>query len=637
MTNRPSPSAAIRLLQPFSLLDVGLSVCILSVVIAIWFAGDFHTLHHGDSVIFSLNSLYRWTPFVWEYDHGGMLLPLLVNFIKRPFLNVVALSAISSLMFLGGLAVWAGLLSFRPLTLAESSVWVSLFVPLILQKARIFANAAPGVTSGNAFFFGGVFVWAVVKHREAATPAKKGGWIGAMLASGFLAIYLSKLMLIPLAAIALLMMRPAKFNPSDKLVPLVCLAVALLALQLLESAVPFKNDYSFSIAEIPTTFAQMLKFWLRDEVTAPLWIVIPLAVWLYPPARRNSALTYFALGIVVETLIISSSRWVAANQFVSRYLYDLLFFTVLAAVIVAADLARRYAPVGFVAVAVTALVLNTYEWNSLRPNSPFADLDHTIGKNTPVIVEAGCDLLIGDFWKVWRAVLAVNDYYYRESVVDPRTGQTRLVAGIAIRAWPTEYLWRPRLSWPDAKICFFDEDERVQRAIQVYAPGIVLLMPHQTQVGPLVVTQLENRHLSSFGFEFDNIAPGPGWHGQEVTPDGQTFQWMKESASLVLPLATDRDLALSFRVRPALAPDVLPSLTLTVNDHPLVLTSRPKDNGDTVFESTIPMSALDNPRYTQLTFRVSRTVIPQEIYGNGDTRSLGLAFDWLRLDPAHNK
>jgi hypothetical protein len=372
-------------------------------------------------------------------------------------------------------------------------------------------------------------------------------------------------------------------------------------------------------------------------VTAPLWIVIPLAVWLYPPARRNSALTYFALGIVVETLIISSSRWVAANQFVSRYLYDLLFFTVLAAVIVAADLARRYAPVGFVAVAVTALVLNTYEWNSLRPNSPFADLDHTIGKNTPVIVEAGCDLLIGDFWKVWRAVLAVNDYYYRESVVDPRTGQTRLVAGIAIRAWPTEYLWRPRLSWPDAKICFFDEDERVQRAIQVYAPGIVLLMPHQTQVGPLVVTQLENRHLSSFGFEFDNIAPGPGWHGQEVTPDGQTFQWMKESASLVLPLATDRDLALSFRVRPALAPDVLPSLTLTVNDHPLVLTSRPKDNGDTVFESTIPMSALDNPRYTQLTFRVSRTVIPQEIYGNGDTRSLGLAFDWLRLDPAHNK
>jgi hypothetical protein len=30
---------------------------------------------------------------------------------------------------------------------------------------------------------------------------------------------------------------------------------------------------------------------------------------------------------------------------------------------------------------------------------------------------------------------------------------------------------------------------------------------------------------------------------------------------------------------------------------------------------------------------VDHAVILDDLYGNGDTRALGLAFDWLRLDP----
>jgi hypothetical protein len=210
-----------------------------------------------------------------------------------------------------------------------------------------------------------------------------------------------------------------------------------------------------------------------------------------------------------------------------------------------------------------------------------------------------------------------------------------LLAGITYRAWPTETLWRPRLDQPDAKLCSFaNDDEGVASAVRIYAPDIILLLTPQTQIGPIVVSQLENRRLPSLGFEFDNTAPGFGWHGQEVTPDGQTFQWMKERAELVLPLATDYDLTLRFRVRPALAPGILPGLTLAVNDHPVTLVRHPEANGDTTFEAAIPKTLLDNPRYTQLVFRVSRTVIPDDLYGNGDTRALGLAFDWLRLDPA---
>ena len=66
-------------LQRFSTTDIRLGVAITVAIIGIWFMGDFHSMHDSDSVIHSLNSLYRWTVFVWEYDHVGQLLSLLTR------------------------------------------------------------------------------------------------------------------------------------------------------------------------------------------------------------------------------------------------------------------------------------------------------------------------------------------------------------------------------------------------------------------------------------------------------------------------------------------------------------------------------------------------------------------------------
>ena len=105
-------------LQPFSLLDIALCSVITAAVVAIWYAGDFHTLHTGDDIVYSLSSIYRWTVFVWDYDHIGALVPFLVSFVKRPYWNLLAQTTLTSFMFLSGLALWGSLLSARKTTLA---------------------------------------------------------------------------------------------------------------------------------------------------------------------------------------------------------------------------------------------------------------------------------------------------------------------------------------------------------------------------------------------------------------------------------------------------------------------------------------------------------------------------------------
>ncbi len=645
-------------LQPFSIRDIGLSALFNSGLVVIWNFGDFHSFHYGDTVVFSLISIYRWTVFAWEYDHVGSLLLLAVSFIKRPYWNLLALDGLTAFLFLAGFALWSSLLSFRKSTLTENSVWVALLLPVIMAKTRIFANAAHGITSGAAFFFAGLFTACLLRYLKPEQRVLRPVLAAALLLFGFLATYLAKTMLIPLGIVTLGLIWPylkqivlagkngqyhliTTGTSLAVLVPPLSLVVALLIYQYLERQVPTRIDMALDISNIPTALPRLLVNWSKQELSTSLVVLLPLPLLFHKQVWKalrfgNPLLAYLTAGVALEAIIVSSSKWVVFNVYHGYYLTNLEFLLLLATIAFGAYFVFSLVPYRlrtFILLAVVAILVNVYEWNTLTPAYPLATLERTIGATTSTIIEAQCDILIGHYHRVWPAMMAVNDYYYRHNTLDSRTGTTRWVAAIAARAWPTEDRWRPMLDWPDAKICSFADDDGIQWAMNAYVPDIILLMPHETSVGPLVVSQLENRRLPSLGFEFDNVAPGSGWHGQESTPDGQTFQWMKEAATLTLPLAANHDLLLRFRVRPALEPGILPSLTLAVNGRPVVLTSRPHANGDTAFEAVIPKTLLDNPRYTQLVFRVSHTVIPNDLYGNGDTRALGLAFDWLRLDP----
>ena len=72
------------------------------VVAAAWIGmGSIHRGHHADSFIPVLVSLQAWTPFYWEQDRFGMLVPLLAWPIRDPMGNLLAQGV---LMIAGGLA-----------------------------------------------------------------------------------------------------------------------------------------------------------------------------------------------------------------------------------------------------------------------------------------------------------------------------------------------------------------------------------------------------------------------------------------------------------------------------------------------------------------------------------------------------
>ncbi len=615
---------------------------LLAVATSIWFVGDFHTFHYSDDLIHSLNSLYRWTPLSWESDHIGSLLALLVSPIHRPYWNVLAISTLSSLLFLGGLTLWTSLLSSRSKGLVESALWVLLLLPLVLDKHRIFDNASHGSTFGSAFFFAGLFTWSLLKYLEGGRSA---GWLLGLFITGFLTIYLSKTVLIPLGVVTLcLLARQAWMAPRtirsriELIAPPLLLALALLLYEGLELNAPAVNIYGMSLANIPISLPMLVTNWITHELTTPMLIAVPIALLFIRPAIPLFG--YLIAGVLLETLIISSSGWVVNFHLSGYYLTDMTFLLFLTIVLLLGQPIRQFIPQGsyptlLTIVAVAALVLNTREWNSFTPILPFAAMEQGIAANTPSMVEAGCDILAGDYWKTWPPVLAANDYYFRNHVTDARTGEMRVLAAISLRAAPTERLWRQRLDWPDGRVCGLAGDEAEMRSYMVrYAPDRALFLVNPTEYGGVIAYEIANQHLSELNLDFDSPAPGEGWSYLERTLGGESFVWMKATSStLFLPLATDHDLSLEFRVIHAMAPDILESLALRVNGEPVPLSHLEDDHGAVIFRASLPGSVLAANRHeTVFSFQINRLLIPGlAMPPSDDGRSLGVALDWLRI------
>lgn len=140
--------------------------------------------------------------------------------------------------------------------------------------------------------------------------------------------------------------------------------------------------------------------------------------------------------------------------------------------------------------------------------------------------------------------------------------------------------------------------------------------------------------IETLYFTFDQAMRGTSWHAAESHPVYGTYRWTgpNPESSIDLPLAAEHDLAIEFSVIHAIAPDILESLSLSVNGEPIALTARKGKEGATVFEGTIPRSALSkNVGFTRLVFRVNRVVSPESLDMNNDPRKVGVAINYINI------
>jgi hypothetical protein len=419
--------------------------------------GGLHRLEHADAIVPVLVSLQRWTPFYWDQERYGMLVPLVAIPVRDPLWNLLAQRFLLALAGLGAVVLlarhvlagrdWplAGALAAGALLVAAPAPW--LFEYLFDQPYGLsIALAASGLALADPLPDG----------RRHAGRVTAGGllvvaahWVNA--ATGML--------LLPLAVARAAVDRIEGEGESARArlgwdagllaAGLAAGQVALRAYMVLAER-PARLDVSpLALAALPAAWTAFLGNAWRDAGGWPavlacaaaagvaLLALAPLRAHLPGAALRAGALLAAALAYA---LFAGSLRWVAENAFHWRYLAPAAVLVHLAAFSLLAEalarLRRVARPAALAALALLpAAALAAAGAPSLARVR--ADLDRAAGRLTEDVLAARCDVVAGDYWSVWPAV-------FHATLVLHEGGDARRVWGVSHRTNPTVAQWWDR-------------------------------------------------------------------------------------------------------------------------------------------------------------------------------------------------
>ncbi len=425
----------------------------LALAAALVDLGTLHRLEHADSLVPVLVSLQRWTPFYWDQERYGMLVPLLALPVRDPLWNLLlqrgalVLAGLSAVVLLArhvlGRREWrvAGALAAAGLLVAPPAAWRFEYLgdqpyglSLALALAGLaFAEPGAGARRSRGRLAAGLLL-GVAAH-----------WVNAAAGLVLLPLALAR------AGVDRLEGERGAEVRSRLRVEVALLAAGLAAGQALLRLEPVLTGHrlrlplrSLPAAEWPAAWSACLGNAWRASGAWP-WALAAaagaglalLALPAHRPLLRGALLRAAALCLaaLAYALATGTLRWVADNGFHWRYLAPSAVLVHLAAVsLLAEPLARRtgaWAVAGAVAI-VPALALAVS-----GPPSPArvrADLDALAGAHTAEVLGAGCTLVTGDYWSVWPAV------FHAELVARTR-GEPARVYGLAFRSNPTVPRW----------------------------------------------------------------------------------------------------------------------------------------------------------------------------------------------------
>ena len=142
----------------------------------------------------------------------------------------------------------------------------------------------------------------------------------------------------------------------------------------------------------------------------------------------------------------------------------------------------------------------------------------------------------------------------------------------------------------------------------------------------------------SIDYDFTQKISGSGWYYREFLPQKRiAYRWTgPQTASIIdLPLRQDKKLVILFHVFVAAAPDILDSLSLNVNGHPIDLKITYTKEAGRYFEGILPKRILRNgKKFVRLKFMVNRTLNPHSVNPDDPMdRKIGAAFDRIEISP----
>jgi hypothetical protein len=438
----------------------------------------FHRDHQSDTLIPALCSLYGWTPFYWEQDRLGMVVPLLARPVTHPLANLLVQNGVTIFLGLAALGVLARFL-YRDDTAAgvgaaAAAVFLLAFHPFyrfhVLNGAHPYLQplglallgvmlaggargrwwplgvlAGVGLT-GVAYWWNvgiGVMVGPMVAARWAVArwlnpppePPGPGGWVRRQarkpanreLAAGVALTLLGSLLGQYAAVSSEYAVTNYTLAPRDQ----------------------WADAWGRMFDGVRATFA--------DYLWAARWTGGLGLVWFLVPATRRAAgrawlcVGVVAAGLAAQLLVVGSTEWAKMNAYDLRYLLGGVAAVGVAAagVLVGPPLtaipgAARWWVTAALAAAVPAVAVSEFGRPSVA--SARAGLDAAAGSWTADVIEGNCTHVVGNYWCVWPAVFHAN-----MTLAD--RGDPRVVWGVGHRSHPTRPHWqpaaegRPRVGW----------------------------------------------------------------------------------------------------------------------------------------------------------------------------------------------
>jgi hypothetical protein len=449
---------------------------VLCGVAALWVDFcDFHQQNTSDSLVPVLTSLYRWTPYYWECNRLGMLVPLLALPFKSPLNN---------LLVQGWLVLFAGFATFfllaryvlrGPAWPVAGAVAAGTFVVLTLPCTTFVCTfGQPHYPVGMALGLA-----ALLLAEQAAAGGAKRWWLVPALGLMLLAHWVNSGVVLIFGPLVMLRALLENRVPGDtpaaslqaRLVARVRQAVdteTALALGLLATGLAGHFVFRYLYTELGDPVAEGIANPLRwpqawKGLAINTWIAALESSWhrytavvgvaagvlLIPAVRRRAApplrgALALAGGAAVYGLGVGTLGWVSHNYYCYKYWIPVIFFAEVAlAVAAAAPLAGLAGARGRRVLWVLAApaLLGAVAWTEGRPSRARvrAALDQV--PHSMPLPQCSADLLatrashlIAPYGDLWVGVFHANLCLYERC-------EHRVIWGVGGRSWWTWDLW----------------------------------------------------------------------------------------------------------------------------------------------------------------------------------------------------
>lgn len=441
------------------------AVALLAVVLGAWIdLTPIHRHHNADSIVQILASLVHWTPFFWEQNRFGLLVPMLALPIENPWHNLLFQVWLRLLALMASFFLLARVTVPRPYWPAVGGAALGLFLLAKSPAHQAYLLTQP-YFQAMALALGGVLL---IDSRQRVRRTA-----GSILVALAFWISLATLFwLLPL----LLLRRVLRLERMDRGGSVFLLTGACFLASLAASALDAL--FGFGGTDLgPSPVTDWPKAWLgltggALRYLSPRWVagvglLLSLAA-LCALSRRQSAQHRARLALASglcllgtaagEIAALGTSGWIHLMQYDVRFLLSGLIALIVAGPALLLTLLLEETPAVWRRAANTLALAALLPVTFLRygPPSPAAArraLDSGLGRHSAEIIAGGGTHVIGNFWRVWPAVFHTNLSLFEQ-------GEPRRVWGLTFRSLPTRHLWQPP-DWSSARFAALGAEDEI--------------------------------------------------------------------------------------------------------------------------------------------------------------------------------